>query len=47
VDAASLPETGPTLPIAIQEKLGLKLETRKAQLEILVVDRVEKVPTEN
>jgi uncharacterized protein (TIGR03435 family) len=29
------------------ERLGLKLETRKAPLEVLVVDHLEKVPTEN
>ena len=29
------------------EKLGLKLDPRKAPLEILVVDRMDKTPTEN
>jgi uncharacterized protein (TIGR03435 family) len=29
------------------ERLGLKLETRKAPLDILVVDHIEKSPTEN
>jgi uncharacterized protein (TIGR03435 family) len=29
------------------EKLGLKMETRKAPLEVLVIDQVLKVPTEN
>ncbi|MBZ5575226.1 MAG: TIGR03435 family protein [Acidobacteriia bacterium] len=32
---------------ALQDELGLKLESRKADLEVLVVDRVEKTPTEN
>ena len=32
---------------ALQEKLGLKLETRKSPVEMLVVDSGEKVPTEN
>jgi uncharacterized protein (TIGR03435 family) len=32
---------------ALQEKLGLKLEARKSPVDILVVDGVEKVPTEN
>jgi uncharacterized protein (TIGR03435 family) len=29
------------------EKVGLKLETRKAPLEVLVIDHVLRVPTEN
>jgi uncharacterized protein (TIGR03435 family) len=32
---------------AVQEQLGLRLEARKLPIEILVVDHVEKVPTEN
>ncbi len=38
---------GPSLSNAIQEQLGLKLEARKAPVEILVVDHAEKIPTEN
>jgi uncharacterized protein (TIGR03435 family) len=37
----------PTLLVALQEQLGLKLETRKAPIEILVVDHAERVPSEN
>jgi uncharacterized protein (TIGR03435 family) len=37
----------PTLFIALQEQLGLKLETRKRMVDTLIIDRVEKVPTEN
>jgi len=29
------------------QQLGLKLESRKAPLEFLIVDHVEKTPTEN
>jgi uncharacterized protein (TIGR03435 family) len=41
------PDNGPTLLQAIQSQLGVKLEPKKTQVEILVVDHVEKVPTEN
>jgi uncharacterized protein (TIGR03435 family) len=37
---------GPTIYTALHE-VGLKLESRKAPIEILVVDRAEKVPVEN
>lgn len=42
-------ENGPTVNIyaAIEQQLGLKLESRKAPIDILVVDRAEKVPIEN
>jgi uncharacterized protein (TIGR03435 family) len=39
--------TGPAIPEAIQIQLGLKVETRKAPIEILIVDHIERVPTEN
>jgi uncharacterized protein (TIGR03435 family) len=32
---------------AVQDQLGLKLEARKAPIEILAIDRAEKVPIEN
>ena len=39
--------SGATLPIALEEQLGLKLETRKAPIEILVVDSAQRTPSEN
>jgi uncharacterized protein (TIGR03435 family) len=39
-------ETLPDLFTAIQQQLGLKLESTRAQVDVLVIDRVEK-PSEN
>lgn len=40
-------DSGPTIFTALQEQLGLKLESRKAPVDLLVVESVEKVPTKN
>jgi uncharacterized protein (TIGR03435 family) len=40
-------DTGPGLFTAVQEQLGLKLEARKAPLDLLVIDHLEKLPTDN
>jgi uncharacterized protein (TIGR03435 family) len=37
----------PTLFTAIRESLGLKLEPRREPVEMLVIDRVDRIPTEN
>ena len=37
----------PTLVQALQTNFGLKLEAKKNPADILVIDRAEKVPTEN
>jgi uncharacterized protein (TIGR03435 family) len=40
-------DPAPTIFAAVQDQLGLKLDPRKAPVEFLVIDRVEKTPTEN
>jgi uncharacterized protein (TIGR03435 family) len=32
---------------ALESQLGLKLESRKGPVEVLVVDKVNRMPTEN
>jgi uncharacterized protein (TIGR03435 family) len=38
---------GASLSTAVQEQLGLKLEAKKASIEMLLIDRLEKAPTAN
>ncbi len=38
---------GPDLFTALEKQLGLKLEKSKTQLDVFVVDRMDKAPTEN
>jgi uncharacterized protein (TIGR03435 family) len=45
--AAGEPQQFPELAIAVQEQLGLRLESRKEPIEIVIVEHIEKVPTEN
>jgi uncharacterized protein (TIGR03435 family) len=44
-----IPESpvGPSLARAVQDQLGLKLEARRAPVDMLIVDHAEKVPVEN
>lgn len=41
------PDSGETLLEAVQQQLGLKLETRKVPVDTLVIDHIEKIPREN
>jgi uncharacterized protein (TIGR03435 family) len=41
------PEAASIVAQAIQSQLGLKLESKKAPVEMLVIDHIEKTPSEN
>jgi uncharacterized protein (TIGR03435 family) len=47
VDGASQLPDAPSLFAALQEKLGLRLESRRTPVDIYVIDHLERVPSEN
>ena len=46
-DGGAPPEAASIVAQAIQAQLGLKLESKKAPVEVLVIDHIDKTPSEN
>ncbi len=44
--AADEPNAPPSLYVALQEQLGLKMESTKANADVMVIDHVEKLVAE-
>jgi uncharacterized protein (TIGR03435 family) len=42
-----VPDPGVSISTALRDQLGLRLQTRKAPVEIVIVDHIEKTPTDN
>ena len=45
--ATQTPEAGPSIFTALQEQLGLRMQTTKPLVDVVIVDHVERVPSEN
>jgi uncharacterized protein (TIGR03435 family) len=45
--AGNASESEPDLAAAVEQQLGLKLTASKATLDVLIIDKAEKVPTDN
>jgi uncharacterized protein (TIGR03435 family) len=41
------PSGGPSLFKAVQDQLGLNLESKKDPIDILLIDHIDKTPTDN
>ena len=41
------PTAGPSIFTALQDNLGLRLESQKAPIDVLVIDAVQRIPTSN
>jgi uncharacterized protein (TIGR03435 family) len=46
-DAAAEPDGTITLPDAMEKQIGIKMEMQKHPVEILVIDHLERQPTDN
>jgi len=46
-EGANLDTSGPSISAALQEQLGLKLESAKDTIELLVIESAEKEPVSN
>jgi len=45
--STTLSDPGQDMVSAVQQQLGLRLEKGKGQVDVLVLDKIQKVPTEN
>ena len=46
-EQTAAPEPGPSLLTAVGDQLGLRLQTRRVSADLVVVDHMERAPTEN